>query len=134
MDAMKNWFNWLYSRERRKEPRQARPRLLAYYWDGGTPEPHELRDVSSDGFYLLTQERWYPGTLVMVSLQRIGAAENDSDRSITVQAKVVRLGDNGVALELVTPMESSLHGPYSGTVNGANRRTMRRFLQRLLGN
>jgi hypothetical protein len=131
---MKNWFNWIFSRERRHDHRQARPHLLAYYWDGGIPEPHELRDVSSDGFYLLTPERWYPGTLVMVSLQRIGAVEYDPDRSITVQARVVRLGDDGVALELVTPMESVLHASHSGAGNGADRKTLRRFLQRLLGN
>jgi hypothetical protein len=131
---MNKWFNWISPRERRNEPRQARPHLLAYYWEGGTPEPHEIKDVSSNGFYLLTPERWYPGTLVMVSLQRIGATENDADRSITVQAKVVRLGDDGVALELVTPMESPLNGPYRGTVNGADRKTVRRFLQRLSAN
>jgi hypothetical protein len=129
MNAMKNWLNWMFSRERRHDHRQARPHLLAYYWNGGIPEPHELRDVSSDGFYLLIPERWYPGTLVMVSLQRMGTAEYDAERAITVQARVVRLGDDGVALELVTQSESVLHG----VGNGADRKTLRCFLRRLSG-
>jgi hypothetical protein len=132
MDAMKNWFKWMFSRDRRSDPRQERPRLLAYYWDGGTPKPHALRDVSSDGLYLLTPERWYPGTLVMVSLHKIGADENDPDRSITVNARVVRLGDDGVGLELVPSVENVLLAAPSQAVNGANRKTFRRFLQGLL--
>jgi len=131
---MKIWFKRMFSRNRRKNARRARPRLLAYYWNGGTPEPHELRDVNADGFYLLTPERWSPGTLVMVSLQRIGAAEHDLDRSITVNARVVRLGEDGVGLELVAPEEAVLCGPRSGAVNGADQKTFRRFLQRLLNN
>jgi hypothetical protein len=129
---MKNWFKWMFSRDRRNDARRARPRLVGYYWDGGNPKPHELRDISADGFYLLTPERWYPGTLVMVSLQRIGAAESDPDRSITVHARVVRLGDDGVGLELVPPVEDVHLGPHTAAINGANRHAFRRFLLRLL--
>jgi PilZ domain len=132
MDAMKNWFKGMFSRDRRNNQRRAWPSLLAYYWDGAAPKSHQILDISSTGLFLLTPERWYPGTLVMVSLQRIGAAETDPDRSITVNAKVVRLGPDGVGLELVMPEESVPERTPNGAGNGANRKTFRRFLQRLL--
>jgi hypothetical protein len=132
MDAMKNWFKWMSSRDRRNNQRRAWPNLLAYYWDGGAPKSHQILDISSTGLYLLTPERWYPGTLVLVSLQRVGAAETDPDRSITVNAKVVRLGNDGVGLKLIMPEESAPSRTHNGAANRANRKTFRRFLQQLL--
>jgi PilZ domain len=129
----KNWLEWMFSKEQRMAKRQARPNLIAYYWDGGPAEPHDILDISSTGLYLLTEERWYPGTQVMVTLQRPEVADTDPDRSVTVNAKVVRLGKNGVGLELVMPEEKVHKGVRSVAANGADRATFHRFLQRLIG-
>src|SRR6185437_10952760 len=82
MKSLKAWLESLSSRERRRAERQEPVHLVAYYWDGAAPAPHEVRDISSTGLYLATNQRWYPGTQVMLSLQRVGAAETDPDRSI----------------------------------------------------
>src|SRR5260370_8283794 len=92
-----------------------------------------MRDISSTGLYLLTEERWYPGTVVMISLQRADAADTDLDRSIRVKAKVVRLGKDGVGLELIMPEKPPPPGSHSLSANGTDRKTFHRFLQRLLG-
>jgi Flp pilus assembly protein TadG len=94
---------------------------------------HDIRDISSTGLFLLTEQRWYPGTLVMLSLQRVGVANTDPDRSIMVNAKVIRLGTDGVGLELIMPEKPAPPGVHNLRANGTDRKTFHRFLQRLLG-
>jgi Flp pilus assembly protein TadG len=131
MKPVNRWLEWLLSRERRKATRQEAPELVAHYWDGAAPLAHDVRDISSTGLYLLTEQRWYPGTLVKISLQRNGVTDTDPDRSITVSGKVVRSGADGVGLSLVLPEKHSAHGHLAGG-NGADRPTFLRFLKRFL--
>jgi hypothetical protein len=91
------------TQERRKAKRRELPQLVAYYWDGGASHPHSIRDISSTGFYVVTDIRWYPGTQVMVSLQRPDVADGEPYRSITVNAKVIRFGIDGLGFAFVMP-------------------------------
>ncbi|HEY6764483.1 MAG TPA: hypothetical protein VI386_06905, partial [Candidatus Sulfotelmatobacter sp.] len=50
------------------------PLLVAYYWDGAAPTSHKIQNISSTGFYLTTKERWLPGTMVTMTLQRTDIA------------------------------------------------------------
>jgi PilZ domain len=134
MKPVSRWFEWLSSRERRRAKRQDSPHLVAHYWDGAAPSAHEVRDISSTGLYLLTDERWYPGTVVTMSLQKADAADTDPDRSIMVNAKVVRSGADGVGLSLILPEKPPSSGTGSFGISGADRRSFRRFLDRLMGN
>jgi hypothetical protein len=135
MKPVKRWLEWLSSRERRRAKRQESPELAAHYWDGAAPSAHDIRDISSTGLYLLTEQRWYPGTVVTMSLQRVGAPDTDSDRSIMVNAKVVRSGTDGVGLVLVMSEKHVPNGAHhSFGSNGTDRKTFRRFLERLMGN
>ena len=132
MKPVNRWLELLSSRERRRAARRETPNLVAHYWDGAGPMAHPIRDISSTGIYLLTEQRWYPGTLVRLLLQRAGVAETDPDRSITVNAKVVRSGRDGVGFALLLPDK---HSPRSQSFNsdGADRLTFNRFLQHLMG-
>src|SRR5260370_10762417 len=134
MVDMKSWSEWLFSRERRKAKRQEPLHLVAHYWYGAAPLAHDIRDISSTGLYLLTEQRWYPGTLVMLSLQRVGVAGTDPDRSIMVNTKVVRSGTDGVGLAFVMPEKQAAHKAESVRPGGADRKTFHRFLQRLMAN
>src|ERR1700748_3625508 len=98
---MKNWFEELMSRDPRRPQRYLAPRLVAYFWDGGAPAPHCVRDISATGLYLLTTQRWYPGTLVTVTLQRTEKDQTGVKSSITVQARVMRSAEDGVGLRFV---------------------------------
>jgi len=51
--------------------------------------------------YLLTEERWFPGTLIRVTLSKAVESEPGAGRSITVHAKVVRSDTDGVGLGFV---------------------------------
>jgi hypothetical protein len=136
MDDMKSvnrWLEQLSFRDRRKTTRQESPHLVAHYWDGAAPLAHRIRDISSTGLYLLTEQRWYPGTLVRILLQRTDVAETDPDRSITVNAKVVRSGSDGVGLALVLLAAHAPPGTHRVSVDGANRQSFHRFLELFLG-
>jgi c-di-GMP-binding flagellar brake protein YcgR len=100
---MKNWFEELMARNQRRPQRYIAPRIVAYFWDGGSPTAHCIRDVSSTGMYLLTPQRWYPGTLITMTLQRTEKDQSGVRQSITVQARVVRSGEDGVGFRFVAP-------------------------------
>jgi capsular exopolysaccharide synthesis family protein len=98
--------NSLYApitQDRRSAKRQELPVLVAYYWDGGASRAHDIRDISLSGLYLVTDVRWYLGTQVLISLQRPDVPVGEPHRSITVHAKVVRFGIDGLGFELVMP-------------------------------
>ena len=99
--------------EPRRVPRLRVPALTAYYWDGSRPLPHGVRDISQSGMYVYTDERWYPGTVVLMHLQREDCKEGTPERSIAVLARVMRWGEDGVGLEFVfaNPEDSEKRSP-----------------------
>ena len=131
---MKNWFEELMSQHRRRAQRHIEPRLVAFYWDGTVPQPRYILDVSNTGFYLLTDQRWYPGTLITMTLQRTEKSDDGSKSSVAVQAKVIRLGEDGVAVSFVFPKPEDSHRVTSivaGGVGLADKKTLDLFLQPL---
>jgi len=120
----KGWLDRLLNPDP-PEPRQAQRELVqglaAFYFNGGDPSPHAVRDISSTGFYLLTDERWYPGTVIRMTLtdKRNLAAE----ASIMVYASVVRWGNDGVGMAFV--MGSG------GTMGGAGKAEIEQFVARM---
>jgi PilZ domain len=129
MNAMKSWFGRLSPPDRRNANRRRSPQLVAYYWDGAVPVAHHIRDISSTGLYLHTDARWYPGTLVMMTLQRTDKSSYArSERSIAVQSKVIRWGPDGVGLEFIFPEPGESCRP-----DQADREGFVRFAWRFLG-
>jgi hypothetical protein len=135
----KSWLERFLSAEpddKRGALREAIPGLTAFFFTGGAPVPHGIRDVSETGIYVLTEERWYPGTVIRMTLtdQRQPTAE----RSFTVNAMVMRWGNDGVGLHFVfqdkkdrrrlnlTPQERAM-----GVVDAAS---FKEFLGTLRGN
>jgi hypothetical protein len=126
-DPLKNWFKRWWSPDARKAPRQPAPGLSAFYWNGSTPHAHDIRDVSSTGLYLLTEDRWYPGTLILMTLQDLEGAESGTKPVISVKVRAVRCGTDGVGLQFVLSED-----PFDDeTVSEANKRRLERFLERV---
>jgi hypothetical protein len=46
------------------------PGLVAYHWTGGDAHGCEIGDISTTGMYLVTDERWFVGTVMLMTLQR----------------------------------------------------------------
>jgi hypothetical protein len=89
--------------EERRAPRLPMPGLVAYFFTGGSPRPHPIKDISVTGFYMQTDERWLPGTVIRVTLQMVGAQPDGARDSVTVLSRVVRWGPDGGGFEFVLP-------------------------------
>lgn len=105
------------------------PFLVAYYWDGSAPISHQIQNISATGFYLLTKERWLPGTIVTMMLQRTDTAHRISgaEPHIAVLSKVVRMDEDGVGFTFI-PVESQPAALKSRTVG---KKALSRFLEQL---
>jgi hypothetical protein len=115
---------------RRRAERRALPGLLAFYWSGGTPRPHEVVNISKTGFYMRTTELWSVETLVRMTLQRPRPEGKQMLESVAVLARVVRIDEGGVGHEFVTTQ--ALRAARSLDVmpsQGTNSKELDRFLQ-----
>ncbi len=85
--------------ERRSAGRRPLPdNFSVFRWNGSQLTEEPVKDISSTGLYILTEERWPTDTLLSLTLQRPGPLELNPERRIEVQAKVVRSGKDGVGL------------------------------------
>jgi hypothetical protein len=120
------FLRWLIPEKRRNERRFVP--LFAYFGTICSSQPYEVGDISAAGFYMITPERWFPGSPFPVTLQRTDTNLTERDGSISVQAKVVRLGPDGMGFAFV--LEDSQTTP-AGSMPGcaATQEDMDRFLK-----
>jgi hypothetical protein len=102
----RGWLErWLFpgssGQDKRSGARKPAPGLVAHFWTGGPPKSQPVRDISATGMYVVTEERWYLGTQIRITLTKTLEDGPPAGRSITVMATAVRWGDDGVGLEFV---------------------------------
>jgi hypothetical protein len=131
MKTVRNWLKKLSSANHRRADRMESPMLLAYYWDGSIPEGHEIRNISSTGFYLVAAQRWLPGTVITMTLQRtdISDATSNPEGYITVLSKVIRVDKDGVGLVFLPVAENN--GANGRTRGAISKKAICRFLEHL---
>lgn len=135
-EAVQNasWFirflRWL-STDRRGSKRHPLPGLVAYYWTGGAPQAFHIADISTNGLYLLTDERWFPGTMILMTLQRTNTDGDDPDDFISVLTKVIRWGTDGVGLSFVPSNTVDLNSGEALPETGVGKKALHRFIQRV---
>lgn len=122
----RGWLERWWSPDPRRAPREAATGLAAYYWTGGPAEAHIVKDISATGLYVVTEERWYPGTLILMTLQNNGSGEEIAERTICVHSRAVRWGKDGVGLQFVLQNESG-----DSSMAAADKKALERFLQKL---
>jgi hypothetical protein len=95
---------WLFPKpddgDRRRGKRLPAANLVAYYWTGGAPQAYKLAEISQSGLYLFTEERWLPGTRIVMTLQR-ESDPTETEEISRVESEVVRWGEDGVAFRFV---------------------------------
>lgn len=94
--------------DQRTQERIPAPDLVAYLGRVRGSKPIDVGDVSLNGFRLATQERWFPGTEMPITLKRTNVAEDAEEDCFTVQATVVRWADEGVAFSILLSEEESI--------------------------
>jgi len=117
--------------EMRKAPRGGVPGLAAYYWTGAAPKAHSVKDISSTGLYVVTEERWYPGTLILMTLQETDDGLESAGLSIAVHSRAVRWGNDGVGLQFIPHSTSNGAKGLNSLVTGADQKELDEFLARL---
>jgi uncharacterized protein len=128
----RSWLQRLLAPEpadNRRTARQAVPGLSAYFFTGGAPVAHEVRDISLTGMYVFTNERWYPGTMVRMTIS--DSSDRSAERSITLNTTVVRSGDDGVGLRFVLEKGNRRQRPVDGMSFGADIEQIQEFLLRI---
>jgi hypothetical protein len=84
--------------ERRKDRRVPSRGLEAIYWTGQGEKHAKIKDISATGIYLVTEDRWPPGTVVLLTLRRRGLREKEARPQVRFRARSVRIGNDGVGL------------------------------------
>lgn len=90
-------------RESRRSPRLPKPGLVGYYFTGGISKPHEIQNISVTGFFMKTEERLLPGTVIRMTLQVEGSTGEDPNDTITVHSRVISWSPSGGGFEFVLP-------------------------------
>jgi hypothetical protein len=133
----KNWLERWWSPDPRKAPdlrkapRGGIPGLAAYYWTGASPKAHSIKDISSTGLYVVTEERWYPGTLILMTLQETDGGQEGSGHSISVHSRAVRWGNDGVGLQFIPQAAPTGQKPQNPAAAGADQKELDQFLEQL---
>ncbi|HTW77990.1 MAG TPA: hypothetical protein VME23_00470 [Terracidiphilus sp.] len=127
----KSWLERWLSPDPRRAPREQFEGLTAFYWTGATPQAHAIRDISATGIYIITEDRWYPGTLVLMTLTMNGGGDKTEERSIVIQSRAVRWGSDGVGLKFVLPDARAFRHGHNILTDGVDRRELDRFLNAL---
>lgn len=117
--------------DRRRASRMPLPPLIAFYWTGGAPQPYLLGDISAAGTYLRTRDRSSPGTILLVTLQKTDGDGEHSGDAISVYAKVVRWGDDGVGLQFIPSQPGGHSARHTGVDHPADQEALIEFLHQL---
>ncbi|MFZ0340216.1 MAG: PilZ domain-containing protein [Terracidiphilus sp.] len=115
---MNKWSQWkralrgLGIPERPRAERLSATGLAAEYGLGSTFTSAGIKDISTSGVYLTTEKHLRTGELITLILREEVQPENSSELRISVQAQVIRQGEDGVGLSFVLPvgMEANLWG------------------------
>jgi hypothetical protein len=126
------WFFPTPSSDRRKAVRTSVDNLTASFWTGGVPTGDTVRDISSTGLFVITAERWYPGTVVRMTLTITKAFGEAFETSICVSAEVIRWGNDGVGLRFAVDSHRKKDRGQNQPAEGADRGQLDQFLTRLL--
>ena len=127
----RSWLERWWSPDPRRAPRDPAPGLAAYYWTGGAPKAKAIKDISPTGLYVVTEERWYPGTLILMTLQMTDHGEETKERTISVHTRAVRCGDDGVGLQFILNDDPTAGKGPGRLVDGVDRKELEKFIHQL---
>ena len=78
--------------------------VFVYYWEGAASAPRGVRNLSVTGAEIVTPDRWYPGTIINLTLQCGAQAAGDGAatcKALSMRSKVVAHSRDGVSLEFL---------------------------------
>ena len=112
---MKRLMRWIVP-DQRLANRHSMPPLVAYLGLVRSSKEYKIGDISVAGFYMITEERWIPGTGFPVTLERTDGEA--SGLTLTVFSTAVRNGTDGVGFTFLRPSSEDQN---EAGVSGATR-------------
>lgn len=91
-------MGWLVNFFSQRAERRPAEQFVAYRWAGSAVKKDKVKDISSSGVYLITEDRFAVGTTLSLTLQKEGPLEKSPEHRITALARVVREGNDGIGL------------------------------------
>ena len=126
------FLRWLFPDvNQRRAKRYPTPGVVAYYWTGGAPYSYQVGDMSATGLFLLTKERWAPGTLIQMTLQKQDGRAHSADSSICVLSEVVRWGENGAGFNFILTDYENVLDYGIQPAEAVDRKSIERFLHKI---
>jgi hypothetical protein len=125
---MKRLIRWICP-DQRVANRHTMPPLTAWLGMVRSSKEYKVGDVSVAGFYMITEERWVPGTSFPVTLERTDGA--GIGRTLTVQASVVRAGEDGVGFTFLQDAAEESADGLTGMNNRVDLTKLAQFLKGL---
>jgi hypothetical protein len=99
--------NWIRNLRNGKEPEFVKVPLVASFWNGGVSTQYAVKKVTKTGAYIVTSDKWYPGTIITMSFQydpyyvQVAQINGYARNSLRMRAKVTRHEPDGVAVRFV---------------------------------
>ena len=124
-------LRWLLSVNQCQAKRYSTPDLVAYYFTGGASRSFQVGDMSATGLYLRTKERWAPGTLIRMTLQKKNQKGTSPKDSISVLSELVRFDEKGAGFSFVLPDCKYLCAYGLRPEEILDRKSIERFIQKI---
>jgi len=106
MTPLPQWKSWFQKLGRVEKPRAER-RIPSGFSvrrrNGALSKSATIRNISSTGLHIVTDERWPPGELVPLTVVAERFVEDQSGPQVEVHARVVRHAHDGLGLSFVLP-------------------------------
>ncbi len=133
MSFLENVFKKVTLSDSRRSKRLDSPFLVAYYFDGATPTAHEIQNISSDGFFMLTEDSLRPGTVVTMTLQMSSEATQSASSipHLTVMSMVVRQGVDGIGFAFIPNEPKDAGQSQDSGSRPAGRKAISKFLEQI---
>jgi hypothetical protein len=87
--------------ERRTNARISASGLEVIYRLANEDRRHNIKDIGDTGIYVITEDRWLPGTEVSLTLESKTPVGSQSGRSVQLKVRTVRQDEDGVAFTFV---------------------------------
>jgi hypothetical protein len=117
--------------DKRSVTREVTPGLIARFWNGGPPQAHPVRDISASGLFVVTEERWYLGTQILITLTKPARGKSQAESTITMHAVAVRHGSDGVGLAFVLNDPRNRRRAQPSFTQGGNGDQLAQFMQKV---
>lgn len=135
VEPKRNWLSrWLSPdrSDKRDVNRTQTPGLVAHFWTGGPPKAQPVRDISASGLFVVTDERWFLGTQILMTLTKTSDEDPERGSTITVFATAVRWGEDGVGLEFVNKAVNADRKQPNSNSEGANGYQLKQFIEQFI--